>query len=540
MGVKFLFSWFSNNFPEVVTTVPKEAIDVLLLDLNGVFHSSAQKVFQYGNHKTTVKTFLRKRREKTYEDVYQSVVQEIELIVKTIKPKKSLVMCVDGVAPLSKQNQQRQRRYKTTTSTDKPLSFNPNAITPGTDFMDGLSIHIQKWIETKVKQDNYYARLSIVFSNEKVPGEGEAKCLEFVRKHSEHVYCMVGMDADLIMLGLLAPCKKFYIYRENNTPGRPAFWIDVGGFRDILQRYLFWFNQDQDFMEENLILDFVLVCFVVGNDFLPNLPTAEILEGGIEKLFSVYRDVGARFGHMTQYENGRWMLRTKACKAFFEQIGREEKKDLEKKAGNMKGRFPYPILENNCIHDNTNGTVILQMNSFVKAYYNKYFKNVDLKQACEEYVKGLQWVLEYYTKGVPSWTWYYPHSFAPFATDIMNHFDSESFAKKWPSTEPSDPFLQLLFVLPPVSAELVPYPLRHIMEDMSNYPTEFAIDYSGKRNEWEGIPILPQLHVDQIRNKYETIRDSPGSISEKELKRNKMEIPWTYSGQKSSRKVKYP
>jgi len=537
MGVKFLFSWFSNNFPEVVTKVPKEDIDVLLLDLNGIFHSSAQKVFQYGNHKTTVKTFLRKVRDKTYDDVYQSVVQEIELIVKTIKPKKSLVLCVDGVAPLSKQNQQRQRRYKTTciSSTDKNPAFNSNAITPGTDFMDGLSIHIQKWIETKIKQDNYYSRLSIVFSNEKVPGEGEAKCLEFVRKqieHSEqieHVYCMVGMDADLIMLGLLAPCKKFYIYRENNIPGQPVFWIDVGGFRDILQRYLFWFNQDHDLMEKNLILDFVLVCFVVGNDFLPNLPTAEILEGGIEKLFSVYRDVGARFGHMTHYENGRWMIKTKACKAFFEQIGREEKKDLEKKAGNMKGRFPYTILENNCIHDNTNGTVILQMDSFVKDYYKKYFNNTDLKKACEEYVRGLQWVLEYYTKGVPSWTWYYPHAFAPFATDIMHHFDSESFTKQWPSTYPSDPFLQLLFVLPPVSADLLPSPLRHIMGDLESYPIEFDIDYSGKRNEWEGIPILPKLYVDEIRNKYEASR---GSISQKDMERNRREIPWTYSKRK--------
>lgn len=41
---------------------------------------------------------------------------------------------------------------------------------------------------------------------------------------------------------------------------------------------------------ENVIDDFVLICFLVGNDFIPHLPNLHIHEDGLARLFKTYMD----------------------------------------------------------------------------------------------------------------------------------------------------------------------------------------------------------------------------------------------------------
>ena len=137
-------------------------------------------------------------------------------------------MCIDGVAPVSKQFQQRQRRYK---SEVHPDAFDSNCITPGTRFMDSLSQYLEWFIRYKMANDPLWPE--VIFSNEKVPGEGEHKLVKYVRQfgsENEH-YMIHGMDADLIMLALASQRENFHILRENRND---LFHIDMKPIRDTL------------------------------------------------------------------------------------------------------------------------------------------------------------------------------------------------------------------------------------------------------------------------------------------------------------------
>jgi 5'-3' exoribonuclease 1 len=91
----------------------------------------------------------------------------------------------------------------------------------GIPFMARLSNQIRYFIDKKISEDLYWRDVEVVFSGHKVPEEGEHKILEYIRlslaqpDYNPNIrHSLYGLDADLIMLGLLSHGLHFCLLRE--------------------------------------------------------------------------------------------------------------------------------------------------------------------------------------------------------------------------------------------------------------------------------------------------------------------------------------
>ena len=525
MGIHRFFPWFkqrfSNNLKEIHNPMDVNIpIDNFMIDLNGVFHTSAQRIYKYGNfkqQKRLIQSITHHVKNKD-EDVFNDVCIEIERLMNFINPCKRLILSVDGVAPTCKQAQQRQRRFKSAyeSSTGEMPYFESCKISPGTMFMDQLTRYINNFIRMKMETDARWRMIEVIFSSEKVPSEGEQKCLQFVRQNKERNptenYCIHGMDADLIMLALSAHADQFYVFRENIYE-TGFHLIDIKGVSIDLIKLMKW-NEDvnsKKFYGDRSIDDFVCLCFVIGNDFLPHIPSIEIVEGGVDVMLEVYRKVCESYGHLTRIQNGNIYLVKKSFEIFFSEISTYEKGMIEEKINGKTVFFPDPIVDRNVRFDPVTGMKVLNYDAYREDYYKTLFPDVDIKSICLDYIEGMQWVITYYTRRVPCWNWCYKYNHAPLARDLAKYFKDFRFTN-YPESYPNDPFQQLLSILSSKNHDLIPHPLDTLMTSKNSplyeyYPDTFTIDVSGKRKAWEGKAILPIIDQKLLKETYKSVID---------------------------------
>lgn len=100
---------------------------------------------------------------------------------------------------------------------------------PGTAFMVKLSEQLCYFVNKKITEDANWREVQVVLSGHEVPGEGEHKIMEYIRlskaqpDYNPNVrHCLYGLDADLIMLGLLSHDPHFCLLREEVKFGPAA------------------------------------------------------------------------------------------------------------------------------------------------------------------------------------------------------------------------------------------------------------------------------------------------------------------------------
>ena len=442
-----------------------------------------------------------------------------------VNPTKKFIIAIDGTSGLGKQQQQRQRRYKSSKERrdkkedNQEVFFDSNKITTGSEFMHNLSRYLFNFIKNKMTTDEEWKKLEVVFSNEKVYGEGEHKIIEFM-KGDNLSYCIHSPDADLIMLTLPVD-KEIYILRENiySSINCKYFLVDVDIFKKKLITILSWNNESEKFTSKQAIYDFVLMCFLLGNDFLPHIPSLEISSGAIELLLEVYPIVCSSKGHFVYRNSDNELCINKdSISQFFFSLSQREN-SLLIQVSKEKKMFPDKLLMKHISFKNDE--CILNFKKYRVEYYIEKVKEDDVYNTCMEYYKGLLFIIRYYIDGIPDWYWYYPYNFSPFLVDLASYIDDFDNEMKFNLHSPLTPFEQLLAVIPPDSKNILPPSIRVLYEKDSPiidfFPDDFEIDLDGKKQEWEGRPILPVIDVHRLIEAYKTVKNT---LTDEEKKRN--------------------
>ncbi|KAF9037608.1 exonuclease II [Panaeolus papilionaceus] len=318
MGIPKFFRYISERYPLTSQLIQENKIpefDNLYLDFNGIVHNCS--------HPNDEDAHFRLSEEQ----IFTSIFAYVDHLFGKIKPKKLFFMAVDGVAPRAKMNQQRSRRFRTAKEAKEirekaeakgeklpeEKAFDSNCITPGTPFMVRLSQQLHYFVNKKITEDANWRDIEVVLSGHEVPGEGEHKIMEYIRlsraqpDYNPNVrHCLYGLDADLIMLGLLSHDPHFCLLREEVKFG-PGSRKKSNTSLESINFYLLHLSLMREYLDlefrdiehtlpfpyslERVIDDFILLAVFVGNDFLPNLPDLHINENGLERLFDVYKKV---------------------------------------------------------------------------------------------------------------------------------------------------------------------------------------------------------------------------------------------------------
>jgi len=308
----------------------------------------------------------------------------------------------------------------------------------------------------------------------------------------------------------------------------------------------------QDSELKHLVIDYIYICFMLGNDFLPTVPSLKIRYGGLDDVILSYKltlqrnhkflinynydtttnsytDISI---NVTVFADMLEMLFNSMNTRLSVQSERINKENSFAER-DFKTRCHTPIERELHLYNNVRIDKQFRHNQVLfnpdinpqwrTQYYIRQFDydhSMPLENYAEiistNYFKGMMWSINYYiTAECIDWNWYYPYEGAPTLDDLYTYIVSLKVNDIVGTNDidfikghPMNVYEQLLCILPPQSKNIIPDKLHYLMTDIRSklihyYPTKTTINVIDKRLRWECHPIMPPIDVNYFHSVFE-------------------------------------
>lgn len=578
MGVPGFFSWLLKNKKKLgaknllLNNLPYK-VGWLMLDTNCLLHPCVSNILE--KYKEGLLTIdLNKDLRMQIEDyIWEKIVQCIDDMI-TQTESEYVYIAIDGVAPMGKILQQRQRRYRflfdkkikinqmdtiqeleeiisktsiKSNGIEEPvLPLSSIELTPGTDYMERINKCMISYVKVLKKRN-----IKCIYSSYHDEGEGEHKILQYIKTNLEPTVPVViyGLDADLLFLSLGLGWKyDLYVMREKQV------FVNKEVNLDEVPEYNFVEIKQLHILISNLEVstnDFILMCYLIGNDFLPGILTIDVKKGGLDKIFRAWDNLKEKLGIQTEYEckiddikitksylvefnskKNKYQINFELLKGVFAELLWTEKyiwKNINRdKLFNQDNLDPEEIEKLLVLREDNK---IEQLGKFISGYtsntdflekiefessieYYSYYLGINcididkfiIKKMVLDYIGGIEWCIGYYLDKCPSWTWGYNFMIAPTIRDIINFFpqsNKQIEIKYAPRT--LNPVEQLILAIPPQTYKYV-IETELIEKIKSNknigymLPESFQIDINKEHVFWKCQVRIPIVEYNEFEN----------------------------------------
>ena len=513
-------SYFSYILKKHSTLIKKLTFNVnnLYIDSNSIIYDALRRL---------------KPQEDFEDNLIHAVCLKLDEYIQQTKPDNTVLIAFDGVAPVAKLEQQRNRRYKS--RLEKYIfgeieggesGWDSTAITPGTAFMNTLG---EKVIDYYHNRENDYGLKKIIISTSDDVGEGEHKIFHYVRKNAEFhrktTTLVYGLDADLIMLSLnhLPITRKLYLYRETpefvksinvNLQPNETYVLDIPKLSNAIVSTMNNYRPANTLQERNRLYDYIFLCFFLGNDFMPHFPAINIRTSGIQIMLEAYKEVigdtneNLTNGRIIYWGNVRKLVQHLANNEWKNIIGEYKIRDRWEKR-----RFPSKTKEDRMQRylniPIKNRSIEKLINPFEAGWRKRYYQYLFhqdatekyIQRVCANYLEGLEWTMNYYTSYCKDWRWCYRYNYPPLLKDLVSHIPHWETEMIEPyKNKAVTPYVQLSYVLPWQSLHLLPKEIyEKLMKEHENwYPTNAPIHWSFCKYFWESHVELPAINLDEV------------------------------------------